>query len=120
MSLVTLTVTDDAGCQEELSFTVSVASPDGFQDQRATTAITVYPNPFNDWLSVRLEVDETSVVSLSVYDLLGKLMCQELNVQGGGDHVYGLNVDAFLTRSGIYFLKIRVGDDGRTVKLTRL
>ncbi len=72
-----------------------------------------YPNPFNSTTQIKFEIPESSLVSLTIYDLLGKevvLLLNEEKRQGaytvnwGGKDNYGRELG-----SGVYFYQLKVG-----------
>jgi len=75
---------------------------------------TCFPNPFNPSTIIHFDLHETSKVSLSVYDLTGRLLCE---LQRGklpqGDYEIPWNgIDALgkPVPSGIYLYRLKVGD----------
>jgi predicted acyl esterase len=73
-----------------------------------------YPNPFNAATDIRFETSHKSVVSLTIYTVLGqevqKLLSAEL---GAGSHM--ARWDARGCASGVYYYELRVGES-RVVK----
>jgi hypothetical protein len=68
-----------------------------------------YPNPFNPTTKISYSIPEASVVSLKIYDLLGKEISTLINeVKSAGN--YEVNFDAEQLTSGIYFYKIEAGN----------
>jgi hypothetical protein len=65
-----------------------------------------YPNPFNPSTTIQFDLPEPGVVTLRVYDLLGREMMEILDHRpfGAGTHVAEL--DATKLASGIYFYQI--------------
>ena len=81
-----------------------------------------YPNPFNPSTTIRYELDKTSYVSISVYDVTGKLVRDQFrNVERAGSHRTVFRGDGLA--SGIYLCRIRIqpvdGSPGyqRTMKM---
>jgi len=68
-----------------------------------------YPNPFNPVTQINFSIKNQSLVSLKVYDMLGKEVAQLVNeVKTAG--IYNVNFDATNLSSGVYFYKIEAGE----------
>lgn len=75
-----------------------------------------YPNPFNPVTNIKFQVPERAKVTLSVYDITGKLV----SVLANGEYETGVHVVSFNASnlaSGIYFYKIEAGKFTDTKKL---
>ena len=102
-----------------------VAEPVGVPESAPNGILTSnYPNPFNPSTSIHFTLAETSHVTLSVYDLAGRRICdlhrEELHQ---GDHEVSWNgVDELgnPVPSGIYLYRLEVGDHIETGKMTLL
>jgi hypothetical protein len=75
-----------------------------------------YPNPFNPSTTIRYAIPGASFVTLTVYNTLGQLVAQLVN----GEQTAGLksvewNATGF--SSGVYFCRLRAGEDTETKKL---
>jgi hypothetical protein len=78
-----------------------------------------YPNPFNPSTTIRYALPEASVVSLIVYDLLGRtvaVLVDEKREAGVHEAIF----DAQGLPSGLYFYRLRTGDFTQTRKLVLL
>ncbi len=75
-----------------------------------------FPNPFNPSTVISFEVPKSSLVTVTVYDLLGreieKLLLQHLN-----PGKYHVNWDASNYPSGLYFYTLRSGEFTETKKM---
>ncbi len=68
-----------------------------------------YPNPFNPSTTIRFSIPENGLVTLSVYDILGKEISTPINAEmNAGTHE--INFDATGLASGMYFYKITVNN----------
>lgn len=76
-----------------------------------------YPNPFNPVTNIKFSIVESGLVSLKVYDVLGKEVAVLLNEnkQAG---VYEYQFDASRLSSGIYFYTLQSGDFIQTKRMT--
>lgn len=76
---------------------------------------SVYPNPFNASVMIRIELPESPQGNLRLYDQSGREVTKILNHPLVGSQT--LIWDAGHVPSGIYFLKLTSGDMSQTVKL---
>ena len=82
-----------------------------------------YPNPFNPETSIgyRLNVAQPSAVSLTIYNLLGQqVRTLSEGVQAAGEYQMiwdGRDDAGRALTSGIYFVRLQVGETGQTRKL---
>jgi Secretion system C-terminal sorting domain len=73
-----------------------------------TNSITAYPNPFQDFIQVKIEAEESEVYHIRVYDQIGKLQFQEqfTPVSPGAD-MHTLRFSAGTARQpGIYLIVV--------------
>lgn len=75
-----------------------------------------YPNPFNPVTSIQYSVAGDQLVSLKVYDLLGREVATLVNERQPAGH-YRVTFDARNLGSGIYFYKLSVGEFIQTRKM---
>lgn len=67
-----------------------------------------YPNPFNQTTCINYQIQESNIVELSVYNLVGERIATLVNErQSAGE--YNVQFDAFDLTSGLYFYKIQAG-----------
>jgi hypothetical protein len=79
-----------------------------------------YPNPFNPSTNISFELPQSSQVTLSVYDVNGRLVAELLNSEfyAGGWHE--ISFDASNLASGVYLYNLRaVSAGGRSFTQTR-
>jgi hypothetical protein len=82
--------------------------PDGY------TLAQNYPNPFNPSTQIKFEIADNANVSLTVYDMLGRVVATLVNTRlQAGTHLF--NFDAANLASGIYLYELKT-DNG--VRLT--
>ena len=78
-----------------------------------------YPNPFNPTTTIPYTLDESGMVSLKVFDLLGKEVAQLMDArQAAGLHT--VQFDASGLTSGVYFYQLNTGRKTWTRKMTLL
>lgn len=75
-----------------------------------------YPNPFNPETKISFSIPKTGLVTLKIYDILGKEVAALLNeVKNAGS--YELNFNASNLSSGTYFYRIESGNFTDTKKM---
>ncbi len=75
-----------------------------------------YPNPFNPTTTIKYELPKTSMVKLSVFDLLGREVATLVNERKDAG-AYQVRFDGSALPSGIYFYRIVAGDFVQTRRL---
>ncbi len=79
-----------------------------------------YPNPFNPLTVIRYELPSNSIVSLKIYDILGREVSSLLNNMELEEGQYETEFDANKFASGIYFYRLDVvGENGATFSSIR-
>lgn len=78
-----------------------------------------YPNPFNPSTIIRYQIPESGLVTVKIYDLLGREVKTLVNefMQGG---IYNVSFNAANLASGIYFYQIKAGNFISTKKMILL
>ena len=75
-----------------------------------------YPNPFNPSTKISFSIPISGLVSLKVYDILGKEVNSIVNeVRTAGNYTAELNASNL--SSGIYFYKLESGNFSKTMKM---
>ena len=78
-----------------------------------------YPNPFNPTTNFEFRIPDFGLVTLKVYDALGREVATVVNkVLPAGKHQY--KWDASGLTSGIYFYRIKTGSYSSTKKMVLL
>ncbi|MEZ5198786.1 MAG: T9SS type A sorting domain-containing protein [Bacteroidales bacterium] len=78
---------------------------------------SVYPNPFEDYTNVSFNLNESSYVELSVYNIVGEVVYQDqYSEMGTGSQKLLLDTQDY--KPGIYFINLLVGDKIYTKKIT--
>jgi len=75
-----------------------------------------YPNPFNPATSIRYELPENALVTLEVFDMLGRRVATLVNeAQASGQHQAAF--DATGLSSGLYLYRLQAGEFSQTRKM---
>jgi hypothetical protein len=78
-----------------------------------------YPNPFNPTTAISYQLTAGSLVTLKVYDILGREVTTLVN-EMKGPGVYSVQFDGSGMASGIYFYRLQAGEFAETRKLMLL
>jgi photosystem II stability/assembly factor-like uncharacterized protein len=78
-----------------------------------------YPNPFNPSTNIKYQIKENAIVTLRIYDILGKEIETLVN-QKQSPGTYEVNWDGSNYPSGVYFYKLTAGDFTETKKMILL
>jgi hypothetical protein len=97
----TLVITDAAGCFGATTFIVS--GPVGINALAKEGAVSIYPNPTNDNLNIKISLPEVAGVQVKVYDMKGSLV-QEVTGQALQNHLLSLDVSTWA--EGVYNVTI--------------
>jgi hypothetical protein len=75
-----------------------------------------YPNPFNPSTTIKFDLKEAGLVSLKIYDILGREISTLVNeVKPAGS--YNINFNADNLTSGVYFYQFKAGEFVQTRKM---
>ena len=76
-----------------------------------------YPNPFNPVTMIQFYIPKSSVVTLKVYNILGKEVFAMLDGQRLNAGVYQADFDGSNFTSGVYFYRLETPDFAQTLKM---
>ncbi len=78
-----------------------------------------YPNPFNPTTTIQYSIPSKNIVTLKVYDILGKEVANLVNEYKNAGN-YEINFDGSNLSSGTYFYQLKTGEFSETKKLLLL
>jgi len=78
-----------------------------------------YPNPFNPSTTIKYELPKSSVVKLSVFDMLGREVSVLVNERRDVG-VHEVQLDGAQLASGVYFYRLQAGDFVQSKRLVLL
>ena len=80
--------------------------------------LTVYPNPFMEDATIEYAITKDAAVKLEVYTMLGDRLQTLVNAsQPSGKYKYNLNAPSKKLSSGVYFIKLSVGESTSTQRI---
>jgi hypothetical protein len=78
-----------------------------------------YPNPFNPTTTIKYELPTSSIVQLSIFDMLGRAVSVLVNERRDAG-VHEVKFDGSNLASGVYFYRLQAGDVTQTKRLILL
>lgn len=78
-----------------------------------------YPNPFNPATTINYTLPEASIVTLSIYNILGEKIATLLNEKKEAGS-YSIDFDASNLSSGVYIYQIKAGNFVKSMKMSLL
>ncbi|NQT63157.1 MAG: T9SS type A sorting domain-containing protein [Candidatus Marinimicrobia bacterium] len=115
---------------EDMLSNAGAITPLGVEDEfdlRSSLSVTLsqnYPNPFNPTTTISYEITEQAVVNLKVYNVLGQEVATLQNTEKlpGKHEVQWRGLDRWgnSVATGIYFCRLQVDSQNKTIKLLYL
>ncbi|MBX7042893.1 MAG: T9SS type A sorting domain-containing protein [Ignavibacteria bacterium] len=96
----------------ELGSMVEIGTPEQFKLHQN------YPNPFNPSTVLSFDLPYSSDVTLSVYDLSGRLVRTLINNELRQPDYYKVSFDGSSVSSGVYFYRLQTSKEVQTGKMT--
>ena len=79
--------------------------------------VSVYPNPFNESITVHANLSEANDVKVSIFDLLGQVVGSHDYGRQSGTFEESVNVSSL--SAGLYLVRVSIGDKITQVKLVK-
>jgi hypothetical protein len=105
-------VTDSMGCVTCVD-SIYVNDGTGIHSVTESTLITIYPNPANS--NINLKVDVAGTVRYTLYDVTGKAIATETYTTNGGTH----SINIANQPAGVYLLEVDVNGSKVTRKVSK-
>lgn len=114
---VTLTVTDEAGCESTTTEEVGYWAASLADQDDGELDWGIYPNPADDFVNVSFDLREEAEVEITLYNNLGQeVEVSQVELMSAGSHEIRLdNLDDL--SSGVYFLELNTGSESVTQPL---
>ena len=87
------------------------------QDADNYFALDVYPNPFEDVFTLEFLLEQTSKVSIDLYDVMGR-MVESINEATLLSGTHKIDIDTELNK-GVYFIELDIDGDLYKKKLIK-
>ncbi len=81
----------------------------GVEDLKDKAGFKVYPNPATDQITVSLSNEINGEVSISIYDLSGRVVKSETGIKATRNYRSVMDISSF--DKGMYMIKVKQGDD---------
>lgn len=83
-----------------------------------SNSVLVYPNPFNNEITLNFQMNTNANFSYSVTDLYGKIISEKaINSLSNGNH--SETIELPLLSSGVYFITIHFNNERKAIKLIK-
>jgi len=80
--------------------------------------VQLFPNPVKQQLTIKYTIQDKQEVEIAIYDLFGRIVLTPLSKEcSPGDKT--LNCDLDELEDGIYFCRVKVGDEEKTIKVIK-
>jgi hypothetical protein len=104
---------NDCGLGIPVSFDIFVSNCAGIQDHSLVSVVTLFPNPVEGKLNIRINGKENEL-TLQIRDVTGQLIHSETLSGLNGDVTHQVDVTAL--HNGVYFIRLMNGDRNYTGK----
>lgn len=109
----TVTVTDQAGCTAAATVTVGTSVGIGGADD--VLSFLLFPNPASDAVHLKLELNDSRDVAVAWYNMLGETVMTRKDIK---TQSLQARFDFSALPQGIYMVRIKVGDEVMTARVT--
>ena len=108
--------TSVASIETRSLFLVPSSAPQPAEPLPASTALVVYPNPFNATTLLTYRLSHACPVTLRIFDVAGREVTTLVQTnQAAGEHHATWNAEGF--SSGTYFVRLQAGEFSQAVKI---
>jgi aminopeptidase N len=76
-----------------------------------------YPNPFNPVTKINYDLPENTVVSLKIFDVLGRVVAEPIKNEKKSAGKYSVEFNAMNLPSGVYYYELKAGKYSETKKM---
>jgi len=81
------------------------------------TSLNIFPNPFNEYLMVEFDLNQTSNLNIYLTDVLGRKTNLDNYDTFNGQFQKSFDLSNF--SSGVYFLEIQIGENKQVKKVIK-
>ena len=116
-----VTVRDQNGCEDTLTVEIGVYLEITFQEGNEENIFEVYPNPFNDFTTIKYSTNKSETVMLSILDIQGKEIIRDISsASRSGIYTYRLSSSSTEITRGIYLVRLIIGDEVKVKRIISL
>lgn len=108
---ITYTYVDGNGCLNNASATMFVSACAGIAENQMNSQIVVFPNPAQNEVTINVQA-QTDDLQLRVYNAIGQMIAQKTMMKG----VNSTTLETSHYARGVYFVKIRSGEQTHVIK----
>ncbi|MFN4110980.1 MAG: family 10 glycosylhydrolase [Ignavibacteria bacterium] len=102
----------------DLIITKVEENDDRINQIKISEVVKIYPNPFNSYTSIEIDIEDFPEIEVEIYDLLGRKIFKKVFEKiDDGRVVFKFNADDFRLSSGIYLGFVKMGAKYQTFKL---
>lgn len=95
-------------------------NPDGVVSLYTSEPLTVYPQPYEDYITFEIEVEEVGKAHLEIYDMRGQIIEEaNRNIKTGKQSIK-FNIKDKKGQSGVYFYRLTIGNKVYKDKISRI
>jgi len=122
MHIVSMLIEPDGTINTGESVTIEEAEANGYNQVLSThsvaldNAVSIYPNPMNDFTTVDINLVKQADVQIEVLDLSGRITMQQTFPQRNG--LFRTHVETAHLPVGTYIMKINTGDQYSTKRIS--
>ena len=113
---VTCVVADTFGAADSVTWNFRVTAINEITQPFAFALSQNYPNPFNPTTSIKYQVESRQYVTLTVYDILGRLVTTLVDGEKAPGS-YTATFDGSKLPSGVYFYRLQAGSFTQTRRM---
>ena len=116
---VVLYTSTNEGCKNDSSLNLTINSV-GLEDFTGMkNGLVAYPNPFSGKTSIAFKLASSSEVDLEIYDMMGNLITKMIDneTMNAGEYEREFNIENLHSNHGAYFVRLRTGEQFRTIRI---
>ena len=118
---VSLTVVDKNGCSATYKTSDTINYTGILPLSGQMSIVKIYPNPFTNQTTISAALAVNSSADLTIYDMTGRVVVEKSVERGAGERFeYTFDPDRYGCGSGVYVVKLMVGDEVVTREIVRI
>jgi PKD repeat protein len=89
-------------------------------ETNSNTTIAAYPNPFSENLNVNFELAHTGEVKITLFDLAGKQITQQVHMMDAGQQNIGISATTLQLASGVYLMQVEAQGTHEQIRVVHI